>query len=480
MKYKLRECVAVDEIPDYLYRWEKKVPNKVKIEALGKASGYDVMSAVFTDRTMPDDDKQVALIIAQHSGMEISGMTTVLSLGNWLCSGDPIAEEILKKQIVVLVPCPNPYTYATQSVDHTFQNEFGVDEYISIDYDGVKEPEKTPAALLIKNLIDKYRPEMLIDSHGVAYQNSLVLESLGYSAFSSNRMYNNGFMENMQKAAEDAGFAVWREDAMQKNFPVSEFNRKNASKYRPGADKGIAPVYAYFHYHTMAASMEVSFEKSGFLRMKKALEMGNEKAAGEYYSGYPTRTIISPIGNHSLRAYGQTAEERRKSRVELWNNSEDFFCFVVGPEMIGQSTLVMVSDFEPIDRESADINNNYHMPLIHFFSQYKEIDIEAIKKSANYSDEAYKAYFHLPDKKARKPKYGVTMRIGIPFADARLEKVLLNGKEMEMSAEYGYIILKSENWTYVDYNIPHDKIEGIMIATVCYDCDAPERGIMEF
>ena len=126
-RYKLRECIPVEKIGEYIENWHKKKPDFVEVSTIGKSGGYDIYSAVFTNKSIPDDNKQIAIVTAQHSGMEISGMTTAFSLGNFLMTEDKTAKEILDKMIVVLVPCPNPFSYSKQDEAYQFKNEFGVD-----------------------------------------------------------------------------------------------------------------------------------------------------------------------------------------------------------------------------------------------------------------------------------------------------------------------------------------------------------------
>lgn len=55
----------------------------------------------FTDSAYDDDNKTIALIIAQHSGMEISGMNSILSLSNYPVLGSKSAKEILTRHMLM-------------------------------------------------------------------------------------------------------------------------------------------------------------------------------------------------------------------------------------------------------------------------------------------------------------------------------------------------------------------------------------------
>jgi len=79
-----------------------------------------------------------------------------------------------------------------------------------------------------------------------------------------------------------------------------------------------------------------------------------------------------------------------------------------------------------------------------------------------------------------KLKYGMTIRLGLPFADARNYKVYYNGFEQKEDELDGYNVVKYNNWVYIDLHIPADKISPFAVAMVKYDCTVPPSGIMEF
>ena len=75
---------------------------------------------------------------------------------------------------------------------------------------------------------------------------------------------------------------------------------------------------------------------------------------------------------------------------------------------------------------------------------------------------------------------GMTVRIGIPFKDAKVRKVLYNGIEWSPGELEGYTVTKSGSWVFVDVNVPPDKVVPFAIAMVKYDCTTPKCGIIEF
>ena len=58
----------------------------------------------------------------------------------WLLSDDPIAEETLKKQVIICMPVVNPDGYLAG----TFSNKNGKDPYLAWTLDGPEAPEESP------------------------------------------------------------------------------------------------------------------------------------------------------------------------------------------------------------------------------------------------------------------------------------------------------------------------------------------------
>ena len=477
-KLQIRPSVPVDKIFDYMNAWHEKNPHLATTEIVGQASGYDVCISIMTDSTVSDEDKQVVLIIAQHC-MEISGVNTVYSVGNYLMSGCDEAKEMLKKLIVVLMPCPNPYTFAKQSQEWNFKNEAGIDEYISFTYKGARDDGKAPAAELVQKVIDRFTPEMLIDSHGLNHADTLVIESLGVSAFAANRFYNSSIMEQMQDATSQKGFSPFRGDFAEINLQTDrQCDDKDINAHFMPTASGciVAPIYSYLHYHTLAASIEVAWEESGLEKVLEALRIGCRKNKYEYYPGYPTRTVVSPYGHNSIRAYGKTAKDRRASRLELWKNRHKLLLGVGHPERPGL-TMFMVSCSPELANKYVE---KYYNPMQNIISNMKDVgDADKMLDLVNDSYESF-ASMSIENGEEVEIKNGMTLRMGLPFADAKVQTVLYNGEEKQPDELDGYTITKDDNWVFVDLHIPPEKVAKFAIAMIKYDCEERKSGIVEF
>lgn len=221
--FTIRASVPICELEDYMRRWERRAGEFVRVYSLGASGGWPILCAEFTDPSVPACENETALVIAQHSGMEITGMTTVLSVGNYLAALDERARKILRTQTVLLVPCPNAYSYAAQSPSYQFKNEEGVDEYAGSFQPGTLDlidPQKTPAAAALKQLVDERRPEFLLDIHGVWYNEQIMQEFTGAMSFCAlNRTFDRQFVDAMDEAAREGGYDVYSEDELQ-TLPV--------------------------------------------------------------------------------------------------------------------------------------------------------------------------------------------------------------------------------------------------------------------
>jgi len=483
-EYQIRDNLPIEEFPAYMEGWCRKKPGFVTVSSIGKSGGYDILKAVFTDPGVSDEDKQVVLLTAQHS-VEFSGVTTVLSVGNYLVSDAPEAGEMLKKLIIVMIPCSNAYSYARQDPANQFVNEAGICEYAAFDYNGISYDAQTaPAAHAVQQTIDFYKPDLMLDVHGVWYQNQMVIESLGISGNPTQRFYNDEFVRQVQQAGTDAGYSMTKYDTYEV-LPQTYQDCKDPdinSHFRMCTGRPAqAAVYSYLHYHTLGGAFETGWEGSCVAQILEALRIGCRVWGGEYYAGYPTRTAVSPYGQNSIRAYGNTAAQRRKSRVELWKYRGKLGFGMGHPQMPGLSLALICTD----PQASRQIVTDYGLmqDAIDKMAQMYDIDADRMLQMLedHYPQHMSYGMGANPDTDgALHIENGMTVRMGLPFADARNFTVLYNGYEKQEDELDGYTVTRHDNWVYVDLHIPADKICPFAIVMVKYDCTVPKVGIMEF
>ena len=76
--------------------------------------------------------------------------------------------------------------------------------------------------------------------------------------------------------------------------------------------------------------------------------------------------------------------------------------------------------------------------------------------------------------------HGMTVRLGMPFADAKVTSVLYNGRELQEDPADGYTLTKCGSWLFADLHIPPEKVAEIAIAAVTYEHRMRISGIVEF
>ena len=114
-----------------------------------------------------------------------------------------------------------------------------------------------------------------------------------------------------------------------------------------------AAIYCYHRYHTLLTRCETAWERSGFLRNRRLLQIGNEIWPGEYYPGYPTRVIMWNEF-HLVTAYGQSAAARRRSRIELWNKQGQILLGLIVPQVGGKGLYVCATSPGAVERWLKD------------------------------------------------------------------------------------------------------------------------------
>jgi hypothetical protein len=463
----LRARLSLPEIESLVTGWQQTHPELAKVQSIGVSGGHPIWAIELTDQSVPNDDKEVTLVLAMHTGMEISGGNAVFILGKWLLSGDPVARRILRNQVVVLVPCPNPYSYEKGDIAYQFRNELGGDIYAAPwSFDGVSDPVKYPEAEAVKTVIDAYAPDFIIDSHGVWYEDQIMIETNGVSAFGLFKSYNRSIVERVMAEAEAAGYPQDNEDNRQTLLPVDTASRQPEWKHHfQNVKDGCTPgIYAYNKYHTIVFSIEVAFEESGFLRMKKLLEIGTERAPLEYYPGYPNRTVNGGL-LYAVAAWGRTAEERRRSRVELWDTIRHYATGLMHPEMPGKLMYVCAMTAEGRKLSAGGKLNDF----IDRLQGQDGFDAERLRQFAA-PDPGFNLAMHVPpSNEGMPPEHGLAIKIRIPYREAELLDVSLNGNPLHQSDYDGYIAWKDGNWTMLLVPIPPRSSLDLAVVTVSYN-----------
>ncbi|MEW5978742.1 MAG: M14 family zinc carboxypeptidase [Acidobacteriota bacterium] len=480
---------SFERLEAQLESWQRQHPKLIDLDILAKtAEGRSIHAAILTDRSVSNENKEHVLMTALHTGIERSGATSVFHIMRWLLSKDPLAREILQKQIVICVPVVNPDGY----VAGTFQNTLGMDPYTGWTLEGPRQPDKAPEAVAVQKVMDKFQPEIHADLHGhnMAFPGYYHVEESGraYSNLAL-RPYHHEIQRLMDEEALLEGYPSDQlEQDAERIFGGSELGMRREKLWSgiqtpangvnvQSTPRIYAAIYSYDRYHTMPLASEIAWERSGLLRHRRLLRVGNEIWPGEYYSGYPTRVIMKN-GFHMITAYGQTAEQRRRSRVELWNKQGQMVHGMNNPQVEGMVLHVCATSPQAADQWLRD------RTLKAFGEKIKEnpkVDAAFIQESLKgYPTGAgqwgSQAQLQLSGgsggaEAVSAIENGLSIRLRIPYPRARVTDLRMNGHPVSPSENDGYVTWVARGFCYVQINVPpsKSKSQDLFIVTCHYD-----------
>jgi hypothetical protein len=403
-------------------------------------------------------------------------------------SGDPLAREILRRQVVVCMPLVNPDGY----VAGRFANSLGKDPYSGWTVEGPLDPEQNPEAVAVLRMMERYQPEVHADVHG----NSMSFAGYHHSE-ESGRAYSNLALRPYHHEVH----RLMDEAALAEGFPSDQLEQ-DAERIYGGSELGMmqeklwsgiqtpaggvnvaskprvyAAIYAYDRYHTMPLASEIAWERSGLLRHRLLLRIGNELWPGEYYRGYPTR-VIRLNGYHMIAAYGRTAEERRRSRVELWNKQRQLVHGAHNPQTEGMVFNVCATSPAAAERWLRDRTLAGFARVI---GDNPKVDAAEVRRlledhPGGHGQPGTQPQLQLDGgvtrpEEAATIEHGLSVRLRIPYPKARLTSVRMNGHAILVSGRDGYITWVGRGYTYVQLNVPPEKSarEDFMILTCEYE-----------
>jgi len=445
------------EIVEGLKRWQQLHPRALRIDTIAKTpKGRPIVVCRVSDYDLPDADKQVALITACHVATERNSCSGLLRLAQWLIGDDALAAEIRRRQVVLIMPCNNPDGLA---------GDGGSDVYMCWGFEGVVDPDKHPEAVALQRVIDQYRPEVHADVHGVWFTEQTMWESTGISwASGLCRSYLPEIPRLMDQAAEEAGFLITSGE--------QSAGQVRATAPVPGADHHYYIrharvndcVYSYHTAHTISITMESGFEQSTVVRLRRLLRIGNERWRGERYRGYPTNQVACWT-SMALSAWGTTAAERRASRVELWQKLGQLSYGCAHPEPRGTMMAFVCTDPAARARVFADQKLS---PVVEKLGAEKHIDGEAVAAFAETTPALNALQSQPMSKQAAGPiEHGLAVRLLIPYTDAKITHLRLDGHEIAESDTDGYHVRRRPG-TIVEVAIPPGKVRAVHVVTCAY------------
>ncbi len=476
---------SFEEIEAFLKVLSPAEPERVRVAIEGRSrQDRPVYSITLTDPAAPAEEKQHVLLSCVHSG-ERSAVATLFAVMDWLLSDDPPAREVMRRQVVVCMPIihPDGYVEGRLGPDQATRHW---DLYSGWGMTGVQDPSAAPEAVALQRVIDRMRPDLYADVHGTSLDDprTLMLESSATSPTNMmNRPYHLQIARMMDQAALDAGFpSDFQEDDRELLYWGSAVNSLEAKLWN-GRDRWSAGLYAYGNYHTLHVLLEVTWQRSGLVRLQRLLRVGNERWDGELAPGYPNRIVGAshPAGMYqTIAAYGACAAQQRESRVEIWSKRHQLATGTTDPNMTGKTAAIFMlstdayrkwvegnkktSDFAANLKRHPDMNAEYIGGFLRgwphgqnrpetYFSVWRGAQEGGIMQN----DEPI--------------RHGIALRIRIPYSQAIIREIRLNGHLVAESDEDGYSLWRARGFTFIQANMPPSKSqrESCWILTCEYD-----------
>lgn len=481
--------LTFDEYEGTLQYWARQHPGTVTLQKRGAAhDGRPVYLVRITAAAVADADKQVALVTALHGGPERSGGTTALRLVEWLLGDSPLAIETRRKQIVLVMPIPNPHAFF---VSDRWGNQEGIDLYDPpAKWWNLKdpknitlaEPAKTPELAAVLSVVDEYKPEKHLDLHGTGLQAFLPSELPDRTMYEGTTMfevsacsYSNCALrpwdprvtEAMVRAGQAVGYGSDRAEAdAQRTHWIPDLEKFPDRLWIPARGARFrSPFYGYLKYHTMISTTEIGWEDSGVARVSGILALGNAPWVDELVPGYPVNRVKARAGRF-ITAYGRTAAERRQSRVELWQAQGGFSDGVLYPEHEGRSTYLCVvteAGRRTLDQNPAQfVANLKSLPGINAGAIGK---FTAAGPEIKWTSDPKRAL------SGKRLQHGIGFRLRIPYRSPELLDVAVNGHTLAESATDGYQAWLADGYTQVQINVPPEKSRDadLFVVTCAYD-----------
>jgi hypothetical protein len=358
-------------------------------------------------------------------------------------------------------------------VTDRFGNAHGIDPYTGggpknwdLTTMTFKAIDKSPEIAAFLSVVDKHRPEVHADIHGIGLQEcpkeklgdrrrycGMTMFEVTGSAYSNDalRPWDWRVTEAMVEAGREAGYGSDRFEADAQRGFWGPAMQPIHGRLWVGRPNFYTAQYAYAKYHTMVSALEVGWEESGVARLKGLLKIGNRVWDGEPLAGYPVDRIRSFIG-HFIVAHGQTADQRRRSRIELWAKQSRFWQAVLYPQTDGRDTFIVTLD----DKAGALLNSDPAVFAANLKTQ-PGFQCDAIKAFIDAGPEIM-----LVIDKAKQPgaansdpiESGMALRLRIPYRKPQIVDLRLNGHLLQESATDGYRCWYADGYTQVQINIP--------------------------
>jgi hypothetical protein len=302
-----------------------------------------------------------------------------------------------------------------------------------------------------------YSGQTMFESSGAAYSNFAL------------RPWDWRVTEAMVASAREAGYGSDRYEADSQRAYSGPAMAGIADRVFGGAPLFYTAHYGYAKYHTLILAMEIGWEESGVARLRGLFKLGNRVWEGEPEAGYPVDRVQGFLG-HFLVAYGKKADQRRRSRVELWQRQGGFANAILYPQTDCRDTYILATSAQAAKALDTDkhkfVANLKNRPG--FCAEAIEAFVEAGPEAKLYSEPAA-----APAAAAGPIEHGLAMRLRIPYRKLELVDLRLNGHRIPEHPIDGYQAWYADGYTQVQINIPPEKAKAndLWVVTCAYAPD---------
>jgi hypothetical protein len=290
-----------EETCEFTKKFVKRHPEMAWTEVIGVSEeGRDVMAIHLTDRTSPSEEKEVFLAAYGRHGNELGTRAAGIGLLEWL--GSEEASEIRRHQHIITIPVVNP--------------DGGVRDKFHAPEDKLSRLEKD----VIAYLAETYRPDAVIDVHSLWYNDLQAVIDGHSTSWGEDNMIHRKLAMGMAEAAEKIGypFIVTDPENIERTLEALTYNNFFCEAFY---EEIHALVFGLELNHFNTSPSDV--KNSGVACVLALLKEGTQRFPWGKNPGYPNEILVGDLFT-SIRARGENAGERRKSRVEAWKNRKQF------------------------------------------------------------------------------------------------------------------------------------------------------------
>lgn len=467
------------ELDNGLAQWARAKPGLLTVEALGTSrKGRPIHLCCVTDREVGADHKQRVLITTSH-GPERNATVLALALTRWLLGDDPLAARTRHGQEIYVMPCNDPDGYAAQADSERFVEDLA--------WDGLRRPSAFPAGAAFVRALGTVQPEVHVDVRSTDdAAGAMLAESFGVDFDSATaRAHARAIPHLMCLAAERAGFSCLAGEAgdgkIRATAPVSGLADHH---YYQRCHRIVAPSLSYYRCHALSFTVHAAFQESFLAAMQCLFAAGHRDKLWrmERCPGYPVNHL-GLVLTGGFGAWGPTAAARRRSRAELWSKIDQISLAEPSYGTVGGRALVFSSDPDQMQRlmsRGIHLPNGAHLvPWDKFIEGLRaepdaaRFDIEPMHRMVCERHRASVGMYYRMAQGRVQPndaagRHGLALQIYMPFPDAEVTEIRLDGHPLAESPTDGYVVYHNPG-TAVEVSIPPGRVQRLHVVTLRYD-----------